>query len=81
MATTRQVDDLLQVHEEEAAYFVTLERDPEDWLVRFEKAPDFAARDWAENMVETYNERYLHPDNDVQRWTARPPEIDLYKAE
>ena len=31
--------------------------DPEDWLVRFEKTPDFPAREWAENMVSVYNRR------------------------
>ena len=36
-----QVDEELAVVEEEAAFRVVRADDPEDWLVRFEKSPDF----------------------------------------
>ena len=52
-----QVDGKLAVREEEAAFFVVRAEDPDDWLVRFEKSPDFPAREWAENMVRIYNRR------------------------
>jgi hypothetical protein len=56
----------LAVREEEAAFLVVRADDPEDWLVRFEKTPDFPAREWAENMVRAYNRR-------LSRRRARPP--------
>ena len=52
-----QVDGRLAVREVEAAFLVVRAEDPEDWLVRFEKSPDFPARAWAENMVSVYNRR------------------------
>jgi hypothetical protein len=52
-----QVEDELAVIEEESAFLVTRAADREDWLVRFEKVPDFPAREWAENMVRVYNRR------------------------
>ncbi len=52
-----QVAGRLAVREEEAAFLVVRADDPEDWLVRFEKSPDFPAREWAENMVSVYNRR------------------------
>jgi hypothetical protein len=52
-----QVEGRLAVREEEAAYFVVREGDPEDWLARFDKANGFPAREWAENMVSVYNRR------------------------
>jgi hypothetical protein len=52
-----QVEDRLAVREEEAAFFVVLEGDPDDWLARFAKAGGFPAREWAENMVRVYNRR------------------------
>ena len=52
-----QVEGRLAVREEEAAFLVVRADDPEDWLVRFEKTPDFPAREWAENMVRVYNRR------------------------
>jgi hypothetical protein len=58
---TVQVSGRLAVVEEDAAFFVTREADPTDWLVRFEKSPDFKAREWAENMVNVYNRRLSHP--------------------
>ena len=51
-----QVDGELAVLEEEEFQVVRAD-DPEDWLVRFEKSPDFPAREWAENMVRVYNRR------------------------
>ncbi len=56
----------LAVREEAAAYLVVRADDPEDWLVRFEKSPDFPAREWAENMVSVYNRR-------LGRSAAPPP--------
>ena len=52
-----QVTGALAVREEEAAFLVVRAEDPDDWLVRFEKSPDFPAREWAENMVRVYNRR------------------------
>jgi hypothetical protein len=52
-----QVDGELAVREEEAAFLVVRAEDPDDWLVCFEKSPDFLAREWAENMVRVYNRR------------------------
>lgn len=40
------------------AYFVVVEADPEDWLVRFEKSSDFPAREWADNMIRLFNARH-----------------------
>jgi hypothetical protein len=47
----------LAVREEGAAFLVVRAEDPDDWLARFEKSPDFPAREWAENMVSVYNRR------------------------
>jgi hypothetical protein len=55
-----QVAGGLAVVEEETAYLVVRAEDPEDWLVGFEKAPDFPAREWAENMARVYNRRLLN---------------------
>lgn len=52
-----QVEGRLAVREEEAAFLVVREGDPEDWLARFDKANGFPAREWAENMVRVYNRR------------------------
>jgi hypothetical protein len=52
-----QVNGRLAVVEKDKAFFVTREEDLSDWLVRFEKSPDFKAREWAENMVHVYNRR------------------------
>jgi hypothetical protein len=54
-----QVAGELAVVEEEPTFLVVRAEDPEDWLVRFEKAPGFPAREWAENMVRVYNQRLL----------------------
>ena len=61
-----QVVGKLAVVDEEAAFFVVRADDPDDWLVRFEKAPDFPAREWAENMVHVYNRR-------LSQQSAGPP--------
>ena len=47
----------LAVREEGAAFLVVRAEDPDDWLARFEKSPDFPARELAENMVSVYNRR------------------------
>ena len=47
----------LAVREEEGAFLVVREGDPDDWLARFEKGDDFPARAWAENMAAAYNRR------------------------
>jgi hypothetical protein len=54
------VDRRLAVIEEEGVFLVVRATDPNDWLVRFEKSPDFPAREWAENMVRVYNRRLAH---------------------
>jgi hypothetical protein len=61
-----QVVGKLAVVEEEEAFLVVRADDPDDWLVRFEKAPDFPAREWAENMVHVYNRR-------LSQQSAGPP--------
>ncbi len=61
-----QVNGRLAVREEEAAFLVVRADDPDDWLVRFEKSPNFPAREWAENMVRVYNRR-------LSRRSAGPP--------
>ncbi len=62
-----QVAGRLALREEEAAAFLIVRADdPGDWLVRFEKSPDFPAREWAENMVRVYNRR-------LSRRSAAPP--------
>ena len=53
-----QVAGKLAVVEEEAAFFVVRADDLDDWLVRVEKASDFPAREWAENMVHVYDRRF-----------------------
>ncbi len=57
-----QVVGELAVVEEETAFFVARAADPDDWLVRFEKSPGFAAREWATNMVRVYNRRLSRPN-------------------
>ncbi len=54
------VDRRLAIIEEEEAFLVVRADDPDDWLVRFEKSPNFPAREWAENMVRVYNRRLAH---------------------
>jgi hypothetical protein len=62
----RQIEGRLAVREEEGAFFVVRAGDPGDWLARFDKAGDFPAREWAENMVSIYNRR-------LARRSAGPP--------
>ena len=57
-----QVEGELTVVEEETAFLVARAADPDDWLVRFEKGPGFAAREWATNMVRVYNRRLSRPN-------------------
>jgi hypothetical protein len=52
-----EVEDRLAVREEEAAFLVVREGDPDDWLARFDKGGGFPAREWAQNMVRVYNRR------------------------
>jgi hypothetical protein len=51
----------LSVVEEEDAFLVVWASDPEDWLARFEKSPNFPAREWALNMARVYNRRLSDP--------------------
>ena len=55
--TDTQVEGRLAVREERAAFLVVRERDPYDWLVRFDKENGFPARKWAENMIHVFNRR------------------------
>jgi len=71
--SSRQVNDRLRVREEPDAYFVVLEQDEADWVVAFGKAPEFAAREWATNMAESYNERYDDPRMDAVKMSAPSP--------
>lgn len=57
------VDGRLAVLEEQDAFVVVQQGNPEDWLARFEKVPGFPAREWAENMVRVYNRR-VDPSSD-----------------
>jgi hypothetical protein len=56
----------LSICEEEAAFLVVWEENPDDWLACFEKDGDFPAREWAENMADVYNRR-------LARRSTRPP--------
>ena len=70
---SRQVNDRLRVREESDAYFVVLEHDESDWVVKFSKAGTFAAREWAANMAESYNDRFNDPGMDAVKRNAPPP--------
>jgi hypothetical protein len=61
-----QIEGRLAVREEDGAFLVVREDDPDDWLARFEKEDGFPARGWAENMVNVYNRR-------LARRSAGPP--------
>lgn len=52
------------------AYVVAREADPDDWVARFDRAPTFPARDWAENMARTYNRRVAAETGPVSRTRA-----------
>ena len=56
----------LSVREEETAFLVVREEDPDDWLARFEKDGDFPAREWAENMADVYNRRLARRSTEPQ---------------
>ena len=62
-----QIEGRLAVREEETAFLVVREEDPDDWLARFEKDGDFPAREWAENMARVFNRRL------EQRGSGGPP--------
>ena len=51
------VKEALDVVEDCDACFVVVDRNPDDWLVRFEKTATSRARDWADNMARVYNRR------------------------
>ncbi len=56
-AGPQEVAGRLAFREEETAFLVVREADPDDWLARFDKDGDFPAREWAENMVLVFNRR------------------------
>lgn len=66
------IDAELSVVEQSDAFLVVVEDDPEDWLVRFDRADDFDARGWAENMARIYNQRRRRPDMDARFGARRP---------
>jgi hypothetical protein len=47
----------LIVIEQDTAFLVVSADDNTDWVVCFQKSPDFPARDWAERMVSLYHLR------------------------
>jgi hypothetical protein len=49
----------LSALESDDAWYVAVEDQVEDWLVRFDKADGFDAREWATNMAYTFNTRLL----------------------
>jgi hypothetical protein len=51
------LDRPLDAIEDHDAWWVVVDHEPEDWLVRFEKNASFDASDWAFNMVRTFNSR------------------------
>jgi hypothetical protein len=53
----RPVAGRLAVVDEGDRGLVVVEADPSDWLCAFEKADDFPARRWAQDMARTYNAR------------------------
>jgi len=73
---SRQVNGTLGVQEDAQSFLVVINEDAEDWLVRFEKAPDFEAQGWAEHMANTYNDRLMSDaDDEFFRVTARSPDL------
>ena len=70
---SRQINGRLLVREGFDAYFVVLEDDESDWVVKFSKARDFAAHEWAVNMAESYNDRFDDPRMDAVKRNAPPP--------
>jgi len=61
---SRQVNDRLRVREESDAYFVVLEHDESDWIVKFSKAG---------RLAESYNDRFDDPRMDAVKRSAPPP--------
>jgi hypothetical protein len=53
----RPVVGRLAVVDDGDRVLVVLEDDPSDWLCAFEKAHDFPAVRWAQDMARTYNAR------------------------
>ena len=53
----RPVAGRLAVVDDGDRVLVVLEDDPSDWLCAFEKAHDFPADRWAQDMARTYNAR------------------------
>ena len=51
----------LAVSEDAERCLVVDADDDEDWVARFDKSDEFPAREWAENMVDTYNQRLRSP--------------------
>jgi hypothetical protein len=66
------VDGELEVLESDEACVVVVDGEPDDWLVRFEKTDDFAAREWADNMARVYNRRRGRSSAEA-RFGAAPP--------
>lgn len=71
-ATGDPVDGTLGVVEDEEACTVVVDGDEEDWLVRFDKAENFAARDWADNMASVYNRRRGRSSAEARFGAERP---------
>ncbi len=61
-AGPQEVAGRLAFREEETAFLVVREADPDDWLARFDKDGGFPAREWAENMVLVLNRRLERRD-------------------
>jgi hypothetical protein len=53
----RPVAGRLAVVDDGDRVLVVIEDDPSDWLCAFEKAHDFPADRWAQDMARTYNAR------------------------
>jgi hypothetical protein len=56
--TRPPVDRPLEVVEDASAYYVVMADDHEDWLLRYEKDPEFPARTWATRLVAAFNRRW-----------------------
>jgi hypothetical protein len=50
------MDQRLVIIERDNAYWVTWEGDSDDWLVIFSNTEGFPARQWAERLVDLYNQ-------------------------
>ena len=49
------MSDELIIVEQDSVIIVAWADDPEDWIVRFDKHPDFPALQWAKRMVGLFN--------------------------